>query len=230
MRVMKRCEIAVIGLTLALSGTGLARDGGDDPFTAVAITSVPFSDEGSNRANSSAFDYACPGVPAEFDGRDQWYAVVATQSMTVRITTCSPVTDYDTKLYVFRDSVAWDAVVACDDDSCDSLAQPYLAEIESVSLEAGHTYFIVVDAYSQSDEGRFRLTVESLGVVEPVCPGDVNGSQLVDVDDLNEVLSAWQMSMPAGVGPELTGDGVVDVDDLNEVLSNWQTVCKDAAG
>lgn len=212
-------------VALAVAGSAAARDGGDDQFTAVPITSMPFVDDGSNESSTNAFDYSCPGVPAEFDGKDQWYAIVATAAMDVRITTCSPVTDFDTKLYVFRDSIEWDAVVACDDDSCDSQAQPYLAEIASVSLEAGHTYFVVVDAYSQSDEGTFRLTVESAGVVEPECPGDVNGSRSVDVDDLNEVLSAWQMSLPAGVGPELTGDGVVDVDDLNEVLSNWQVVC-----
>lgn len=222
---MRQCKNAVMVVALAVAGSAAARDGGDDQFTAVPITSMPFVDDGSNGSSTNAFDYSCPGVPAEFDGKDQWYAIVATAAMDVRITTCSPVTDFDTKLYVFRDSIEWDAVVACDDDSCDSQAQPYLAEIASVSLEAGHTYFVVVDAYSQSDEGTFRLTVESAGVVEPACPGDVNGSRSVDVDDLNEVLSAWQMSLPAGVGPELTGDGVVDVDDLNEVLSNWQVVC-----
>lgn len=204
----------------------MAREGGEGPFSARPITALPFVDVGSNERNDNAYDYNCPGSPGEFDGKDQWYAIVATQAMTVRITTCSPVTDYDTKLYVFRDSISHASVVACNDDFCTGgLGLPYVAEIESVSLEAGHTYFIVVDAYSESDEGTFRLSVESLTVVEPPCDGDVTGDDLVNVDDLNAVLGAWQTSVAVGVGPDLSGDGVVDVDDLNEVLGNWQSDC-----
>lgn len=203
-----------------------ARDGGDAFWDARLVDSMPFSDIGSNDWNESLFDYDCPGTAGEYDGKDQWYAIVATEAMTVRITTCSPITDYDTKLYVFRDSVEWASVVACNDDFCTGgLGLPYVAEIESVTLEAGHTYFVVVDAYSQSDEGTFALTIESVGVVEPACPGDTDNSGVVDIDDLNQVLSAWQLSVPSNTGPELSGDGVVNIDDLNVVLSNWQSTC-----
>lgn len=45
----------------------------------------------------------------------------------------------------------------------------------------------------------------------PACPGDLNDDNIVDVDDLNIVLS--------GFGAPYT------VDDLNLVLSNWQASC-----
>lgn len=220
-----RTGLGILVAAGAASGVW-ARDGGDDVFTALPITAMPFVDDGSNELNGNAFDYDCPGAPGEYDGKDQWYAIVPGQTINVRVTTCSPVTDYDTKLYIFRDSIEHGSVVACNDDFCTGgLGLGYVAEIESVTLEAGFTYFIVVDAYSSSDEGTFRLRVEELGVVEPACPGDTDSSDTVDVDDLNAVLGSWQQSMPAGQGPELTGDGVVDVDDLNEVLGNWQSDC-----
>ncbi|MCA9305360.1 MAG: hypothetical protein KDA16_02430 [Phycisphaerales bacterium] len=63
------------------------------------------------------------------------------------------------------------------------------------------------------------------GVAPDACPGDANGDGAVDVDDLNEVLSAWGLGAPSSTGPEFTGDGVVDVDDLNVVLGEWGASC-----
>lgn len=59
----------------------------------------------------------------------------------------------------------------------------------------------------------------------PNCPGDVDGNLVVDVDDLNDVLGAWQTMPTPGTGADLTGDGVVDVDDLNLVLGAWGQSC-----
>ncbi|MEQ8850861.1 MAG: agmatine deiminase family protein [Phycisphaerales bacterium] len=56
----------------------------------------------------------------------------------------------------------------------------------------------------------------------PTCPGDADGDNMVDFDDLNEVLIAWGTTNPAG---DLNGSGFVDFDDLNEVLMHWGTTC-----
>lgn len=219
-------RMGVIVLLFAPIAPAWARGGGDYPASARLVDTMPFVDVGENAENNNAFDYNCPGAPGEYDGKDQWYKIVPTQTMSVRITTCSPVTDYDTKLYVMRDTVSAASVIACNDDSCTGgLGLPYIAEIESVTLEAGHTYYIVVDAYSQSDEGTFRLTIEFGGVSPAPCTGDITGDSAVNVDDLNAVLGAWQLSVPANTGPDASGDGVVNVDDLNIVLSNWQGAC-----
>lgn len=222
--------IAVVaGGMVCMGGMGavaMARDGGDGFWNARLVDTMPFTDIGSNSSNDNLFDYDCPGTVGEYDGKDQWYKIVATHEMTLRITTCSPITDYDTKLYVFRDTVSWASVIACDDDTCTGgLGLPYVAEIESVTLEAGHTYFVIVDAYSQSDTGTFELTIESVGVMAPACPGDTNNSQSVDIDDLNVVLGSWLAEVPPFTGPDLSGDGVVNIEDMNIVLSNWQAVC-----
>ena len=56
-------------------------------------------------------------------------------------------------------------------------------------------------------------------------PGDTDGSDTVDFDDLNAVLLAWGQPVTPGTGPDLTGDGQVDFDDLNVVLLNWGAGC-----
>ncbi len=58
--------------------------------------------------------------------------------------------------------------------------------------------------------GADNFTVVAPGVA-PVCPGDLNSDNAVDVDDLNIILS--------GFGTPYT------VDDLNTVLSHWQSSC-----
>lgn len=58
--------------------------------------------------------------------------------------------------------------------------------------------------------------------VIPACPGDSNGDNVVDFNDLNDVLSNWNTPGPIG---DVDGSGFVDFDDLNLVLANWSTVC-----
>jgi len=58
-----------------------------------------------------------------------------------------------------------------------------------------------------------------------VCPGDANDNRMVDVDDLNIVLSGWGNIVEPGSIGDLVCSGVIDVDDLNQVLSNWGNSC-----
>ena len=55
-----------------------------------------------------------------------------------------------------------------------------------------------------------------------LCPGDANGDQVVDFDDLNLILENWATAGPAG---DVTGDGAVNFDDLNALLSRWGEMC-----
>ncbi len=57
------------------------------------------------------------------------------------------------------------------------------------------------------------------------CPGDATGDGLVDINDLNAVLSNFDSTVTPGENGDVTGDGMVDINDLNEVLSNFNTVC-----
>ncbi|MCA9305806.1 MAG: hypothetical protein KDA16_04705 [Phycisphaerales bacterium] len=63
-------------------------------------------------------------------------------------------------------------------------------------------------------------------LVEPILAGDVNSDCIVNVNDLNMVLSQWGNAVaPAGKCPDLSGNGIIDVDDLNVVLSSWGLAC-----
>lgn len=66
------------------------------------------------------------------------------------------------------------------------------------------------------------------GVLAPAsCPGDTTGDSMVNIDDLNDILSTFNTSVGAGHRFDLANDdGLVDIDDLNVVLSNWNASCK----
>ncbi len=56
----------------------------------------------------------------------------------------------------------------------------------------------------------------------PTCAGDITGDGMTDVDDLNQILSAFGTSVGMGDPRDLANnDGFVDVDDLNVVLANF---------
>ncbi len=54
--------------------------------------------------------------------------------------------------------------------------------------------------------------------------GDLNGDGYVGLDDLDIVLSHWNLTVPPGdAAADPTGDGFVGLDDLDIVLNNWNT-------
>ena len=72
-----------------------------------------------------------------------------------------------------------------------------------------------------------RVTVAALSIVLGLgtavpaaaqCPGDLNGSGLVDGADLGALLTAWGTQ---GGSADVTGDGIVDGADLGVLLVKW---------
>lgn len=51
------------------------------------------------------------------------------------------------------------------------------------------------------------------------CPGDINGSGMVNVDDLLAAINSWGPC--AGCPADTNGDGLVNVDDLLAVINHW---------
>lgn len=100
---------------------------------------------------------------------------------------------------------------------------PAGTSIISAMLFEGETYYLINSQFSATSPGQpFTNTITGPGSFVAPCPGDLNGDSMVDVDDLNEVLSNWTTSGPGG---DINNDLSVDVDDLNEVLSNWNNAC-----
>jgi hypothetical protein len=59
------------------------------------------------------------------------------------------------------------------------------------------------------------------------CPGDINGSGAINVDDLLQVINSWGPcspppgTCPADIAPVQLGNGTVNVDDLLAVINAW---------
>jgi len=71
-----------------------------------------------------------------------------------------------------------------------------------------------------SPDGGFGVS----GIADIPTPlqGDLDGDGFVGINDLNIVLSNWNLSVPpADPDADPSGDGFVGIDDLNEVLGNW---------
>ncbi|MCA9283326.1 MAG: hypothetical protein KDA30_14950 [Phycisphaerales bacterium] len=105
----------------------------------------------------------------------------------------------------------------------------YLLKLELVSSSGSIApsepfYFLFNDGRPVSEFEDALAVVETL--LTPACPGDIDGSNTVDVDDLNGILSNWLVNVGVGSPLDLANDdGVITVDDLNVVLSNWQNDC-----
>ncbi|MGP1345323.1 MAG: hypothetical protein ACTS3F_01465 [Phycisphaerales bacterium] len=87
---------------------------------------------------------------------------------------------------------------------------------------------LVVNATLEYDNGGIPEVYEAVlfvgpgeGGVTPVCPGDLNGDNLVDSDDLGILLGAFG----TGPGGDLDGNGETNSDDLGILLSAFGTNC-----
>jgi len=62
-----------------------------------------------------------------------------------------------------------------------------------------------------------------LSIAGSTCPADVNGDGVVDLNDLNLVLTNFGQETSEG---DTNGDGIVDLNDLNAVLTAFGTECE----
>ena len=53
------------------------------------------------------------------------------------------------------------------------------------------------------------------------CEGNTNGDLAVDVEDLVNVILAWDSTEFCGTGPDVSPNGIIDVEDLVVVILNW---------
>ncbi len=75
-----------------------------------------------------------------------------------------------------------------------------------------------------------RIPANQTVVLEPplagLCPGDADGSGVVDISDLVAVLTNWLNRYDASSGPgDADADGSVDFRDIKAVLQHWQDAC-----
>lgn len=104
-----------------------------------------------------------------------------------------------------------------------SSTMAYIINFETRASNPGGLITVPVTMYI--DHVGFYTGPQSIPT--PSCPGDIaNNDSMVDVDDLNAILSVFG----AGVGPGdprdlANADGIIDVDDLNVILANFGATC-----
>lgn len=128
--------------------------GGDTMATAIPIRGPFFTDSGNTCGFHDDYDAVCPyrlpGAP------DVVYSFTPPGDTVISVDLCASL--YDTKLYIFADSPG--NVVACSDDACGTgLPGAWQSRLDAVVLDAGRTYYLVVDGYSPFDCGTYYLNV-----------------------------------------------------------------------
>ena len=72
-----------------------------------------------------------------------------------------------------------------------------------------------------------NLNAESSGLLWASCPGDLDGSGFVEVDDVLNVLSSFGCDFECG-NSDLNNDGIVGIDDVLLIISLFGQPCEDA--
>jgi hypothetical protein len=131
-----------------------ARTGGDTIQDAVVIPGLPYTDNGQTTAATDDYDAVCPYEDSQ--SPDVVYAYTPDASGAVSIDLCG--SDYDSKVFVLDASLN---VVGCNDDfypNDDVVCGAYTSKIEYLEIQAGTTYYIVVDGYD-GESGSYQLAV-----------------------------------------------------------------------
>lgn len=139
---------------------------------------------------------------------DAWYRYIPTCTGQATISLCGSA--YDSRLAVYNFGTCPPGnvdLLACNDDGCIGTTNATL----TLSVTAGTPYLLRVGGYSGGGSGTLTISC--------VCPGDLNGDGVVNVNDLLVMLSAWGPN--AGHPADLNGDGNVNVTDLLQLLTVW---------
>ncbi|MCA9283541.1 MAG: hypothetical protein KDA30_16075, partial [Phycisphaerales bacterium] len=104
-----------------------------------------------------------------------------------------------------------------------SSTMAYIINFETRASNPGGLITVPVTMYI--DHVGFYTGPQSIPT--PSCPGDIaNNDSMVDVDDLNAILSVFGSSVGPGDPRDLANaDGIIDVDDLNVILANFGATC-----
>lgn len=141
-----------------------SREGGETIGTAVPILALPFVDTGATCDNIHNYDAVCPYSGST--SPDVVYSYTPAVSQQITIDLCNSL--YDTKVYVVNAALN---VLACNDDAGCGYSG-WQSKIEGFSVNAGVTYYIVVDGYG-GDCGEYEIVVTEFEPPFVPCPPGV---------------------------------------------------------
>jgi hypothetical protein len=138
------------------------RQGGDTIDEAIPIT-IPGTYTGTTEGYTNNYDEVCPYENST--APDVVYSVTPAADITVDIDLCY--SSYDTKLYIYDQNMG---LVACNDDA--HFYKPcytYSSKLWCVALQAGATYYIVIDGYG-AEAGAYLMDITEREPCALVCP------------------------------------------------------------
>ncbi len=136
---------------------------GDTIATARVIPGLPYDDTGTTVGYNDDYDEICPYSGAT--APDVVYRYTANTTVAICLDLCY--STYDTKLYVYDTYLN---LIACNDDfyfgpPCGT----YVSRLDNVTLNAGMTYYIIIDGYG-SASGAYVLDIPAYAPCVVACP------------------------------------------------------------
>lgn len=200
------------------------------PFVIAETDSV----SGDTTGASSALNATGPHIfaPACETGVSGEHVYAFTPATAGAVTITLSTTDADLGFYVRR--------VLCDDGLhefvCRDAEPPGTNEEATFAVEAGETYYIVVDGYQEGEEGTYTLAVSDVTAEASCTDGlDDNGDGiLVDCEDPSCASDAACAGIAAACGaatpltPGSTQSGTTA--DGETAFHSWYPMCTDTAG
>lgn len=171
--------------SVSVLGLGMQLLPGDDCDNALPLQAPAFCLDGCTAGYTDQYNEACPFEAT--GGADRVYRLDPLVTDTVNLDMCT--SQFDTKIYIYEGacgSMNSETAIYCNDDACG--VNGWRSRLENVVLEAGQTYFLIIDGYGAMDQGDFTLCFES------DCPGDLDNDGHVQLSDLLIFLQgfAWQ--------------------------------------
>jgi len=170
---------------------GIPMTGGDVIGTATVIPGLPYQDLGITCGFANNYDEACPYTGST--SPDVVYSYSPATNIPVTIDLCA--SQYDTKVYVYRNGYTPGSPYACNDDAGCGITG-YQSQIKNLQLYAGDTYYIVVDGYG-GDCGDYELDVaEFIPCVVNCPPGALQEGEPPCYDDYVDTFNGGCNSTP----------------------------------
>jgi len=200
----------------------LAQAGGDNQNNATVISSFPFVGIGTTANYNDDYYESCPDYGNAGGGLDVVYKYVnGPADQYVRVSVCDTITNFDSQLYIYRDSCATGTALACQEDGCQSpnYNANYNSTISPFLLEAGYTYYFVIDGYSAGSFGNYQINIDT------VPPPPSAAIEFVDVTDvyLDPIHRTTHSGAPVAiVDMNMDGrDDIIRIDDTENIIIDY---------
>ncbi|MCA9242382.1 MAG: hypothetical protein KDA32_00395 [Phycisphaerales bacterium] len=232
-------------LTVTCTGVGGSCPG-DDANDALPVTGLPFSHSGNTADCVDDVDEICGGAAST--AADAMYYYQPTVNQSIDVTLCN--SGFDTRLYIYENTVTPGSPFACDEDACPTSNRSIL---QNVAVAAGSTYFIVIDGEAGA-EGIYEMSVsvsadpndpntggdnDDCANATPVGDGSFTGSTVGATNDGTATCGSsttspdvwFEYTAPVtGDATATTCNGLTDYDTVLSVLNSCggtQIVCND---